>query len=275
MRIDSHQHFWRYNPARHSWINDDMQVLRKDYLPEDLEPLLRARDFDGCVAVQADMSEAETGFLLQCAANHSFIKGVVGWVNLLESGVRERLEYFSSNPLLKGFRHIVQDEADHNFMLRPDFQAGIGCLATYGLCYDILVYPKQLPAAIELARRFPEQRFVIDHLAKPSVSGDMDSGWKRDIRALGGLTNVFCKLSGMVTEAPGFQWQKEDFYPFMETAMQAFGPDRLMYGSDWPVCLLAADYIEVEDIVASYLRSFTAGERQGIMGLNAIRFYGL
>lgn len=275
MKIDSHQHFWRYHPQRHPWISEDMQVLRKDYLPEDLEPLLRARGFDGCVAVQAEMSEAETGFLLQCAATHPFIKGVVGWVNLTNAGVGERLHYFGSNPLLKGIRHIVQDEPDLDFMLRPDFQAGIGCLAAYGLCYDILVYPRQLPAAIALARRFPEQRFVIDHLAKPPVTGLIDPGWKRDIQALGSLPNVFCKLSGMVTETPKFQWHEGDFYPYMDVVMQAFGPDRLMFGSDWPVCLLAAGYNEVEDIVAGYLRSFAPAERQAVMGLNATRFYGL
>jgi L-fuconolactonase len=275
MIIDSHQHFWEYNPARHSWISDEMKILRRDYLPENLESCLQAGGIKGGVAVQAHMSESETDYLLQCAAGHSFIKGVVGWVDLCSAGVQERLEYFSKNPLLKGIRHIIQDEPDDFFMLRPDFQNGISLLSRYGLCYDILVYPRQLPAAIELVRRFPEQRFVLDHIAKPQISNGIDPQWEWHIRQLGSLPNVFCKLSGMVTETRRFRWIREEFYPFMDIVMQAFGPDRLMFGSDWPVCLLAATYEEVTDIVTAYLRAFTQKERQAVMGLNAVRCYGL
>jgi L-fuconolactonase len=275
MIIDSHHHFWKYDPARHSWISDEMKILRRDYLPAYLESSLQAGGIEGSVAVQAYMSESETNYLLECAAGHSFIKGVVGWVNLCGAGVQERLEYFSRNPLLKGIRHIVQDEPDDFFMLRPDFQNGISLLSRYGLCYDILVYPRQLPAAIELVRRFPEQQFVLDHIAKPQISNGIDPQWEWHIRQLGSFPNVFCKLSGMVTETRGFRWNREEFHPFMDIVMQAFGPDRLMFGSDWPVCLLAATYEEVKDIVTTYLRAFTQKERQAVMGLNAIRCYGL
>jgi L-fuconolactonase len=275
MIIDCHQHFWEYDPARHSWISDKMKILRRDYLPANLESSLKAGGIEGSVAVQAYMSESETDYLLQCAAGHSFIKGVVGWVNLCGAGVQERLEYFSKNPLLKGIRHIVQDEPDDFFMLRPDFQNGINLLSRYGLCYDILVYPRQLPAAIELVRRFPEQRFVLDHIAKPQISNSIDPQWEWHIRQLGGLPNVFCKLSGMVTETQGFRWNREEFYPFMDIVMQAFGPDRLMFGSDWPVCLLAATYEEVKGIVTTYLQAFTQKERQAVMGSNAVCCYGL
>jgi L-fuconolactonase len=275
MIIDCHQHFWEYDPARHSWISDKMKILRRDYLPANLESSLKAGGIEGSVAVQAYMSESETDYLLQCAAGHSFIKGVVGWVNLCGAGVQERLEYFSKNPLLKGIRHIVQDEPDDFFMLRPDFQNGINLLSRYGLCYDILVYPRQLPAAIELVRRFPEQRFVLDHIAKPQISNSIDPQWEWHIRQLGGLPNVFCKLSGMVTETRGFRWNREEFYPFMDIVMQAFGPDRLMFGSDWPVCLLAATYEEVKGIVTTYLQAFTQKERQAVMGSNAVCCYGL
>ncbi len=275
MTIDSHQHFWKYDPKRHSWITDTMAVLRRDYLPTHLEPLLQEQGVAGCVAVQADMSEAETEFLLQCAAEHPFIKGVVGWVDLLDQGVGERLEYFVGNPLLKGIRHIVQDEADDRFMLRPDFQAGIARLESLGLAYDILIYPKQLTAAVELVRRFPAQRFVIDHIAKPRISRGVDPWWKKQMQALAAFPNTACKLSGMVTETDGFRWEREDLYPFMDAVLEAFGADRLLFGSDWPVCLLAGSYESVKQVVDSYTGALTGTERQLIMGGNARRWYAL
>ena len=275
MVIDSHQHFWNYHPERHTWIDETMAVLRKDYLPADLEPLLIANNVDGCVAVQADMSEAETRFLLQLASDHQFIKGVVGWVDLLDKNADARLEHFSANPLLKGIRHIVQDEPDDNFMLNPQFQRGISKLATYSLTYDILVYPRQLPAAIALVRQFPGQHFVVDHLAKPRVSEGVDPKWKSNMESLAACPNVVCKISGMVTEAAGFSWNKETFYPFMDILLEAFGSRRLLFGSDWPVCLLAADYGRVKDIVSSFLDPFPALEKRDILGENAIKVYNL
>ena len=275
MTIDSHQHFWKYDPGRHSWISESMQILRRDYLPADLGPLLASNGVDGCVAVQADMSEGETEFLLQQAAENPFIKGVVGWVDLQDDAVDARLAHYAGNPLLKGIRHIVQDEPDDNFMRNPEFQRGIAFLAQHALIYDILVYPRQLPAAIALVRKFPDQPFVLDHLAKPAVSEGVDPLWKKHIQALAECPNVFCKLSGMVTEAREYRWKKENLFPFLEIVVDAFGTGRLLFGSDWPVCLLAAEYREVKDIVTSFLDPFTTAEKEDIFGNNAINVYNL
>lgn len=275
MIIDSHQHFWNYHPDRHTWINESMAVLRKNYLPSDLEPLLSANKVDGCVAVQAEMSEDETRFLLKLASEYPFIMGVVGWVDLMDECVDSRLEFFAANPKLKGIRHIVQDEPDDDFMLRPRFQNGIGKLGAHSLVYDILVYPRQLPAAIGLVRKFPGQQFVIDHLAKPAFSAGVDGEWKKNMQTLAGNPNVVCKISGMVTEAAGFSWNNELFYPFMDILLEAFGARRLLFGSDWPVCLLAADYGGVKDIVTSYLDRLSASEKRDILGENAIKVYNL
>lgn len=275
MIIDSHQHFWNYQPARHAWISEEMQPLRRNFLPQDLQPLLETNGVDGCVAVQAEMSETETEFLLASAAAHPFIRGVVGWVDLCADSADEQLAHYAANPLLKGIRHQVQDEVDDHFVLRPDFQRGIGMLSRYGLAYDILIYPRQLPASILLAKRFPEQRFVLDHLGKPAISGGVDPEWLTGIKALAAQPNVCCKLSGMVTETAGFQWKKEDFHPFMDAVLQAFGANRLLFGSDWPVCLLASDYSRVKEVVTSYLQTLSKNERAAVMGENAMKIYKL
>jgi L-fuconolactonase len=273
MRIDSHQHFWKYDQARYPWIDDD--VLRRNFLPQDLHPLLKSAGLDGSIAVQAEMSEAETGFLLRLAEENAFIKGIVGWVDLLDKKVDERLEVYNDSPLIKGFRHIVQDEPDDEFMLRPDFQRGIGCLEKYGFTYDILVYPRQLPAAIGLARQFPNQLFVLDHIAKPDISNGLHPLWIGQMQELASLPNVYCKLSGMVTETREFKWEPKDFTPFLDVAFNAFGPERLMFGSDWPVCLLAGSYTEVNGIVSSYLDTYPAIVKNKVMGTNAVKFYRL
>ncbi|WP_136468329.1 amidohydrolase family protein [Flagellimonas onchidii] len=275
MIIDSHQHFWKYDPVRDAWINESMSVIRRDFYPTDLEPILKANNIDGCVAVQADQSEDETRFLLDFANQYDFIKGVVGWVDLLDKGVEGRLEYFADDKLLKGIRHVVQAEPDPEFMLRKDFQEGIGRLAKFGLTYDILVYPHQLAAAIELTRKFPNQKFVLDHIAKPQVSKGMDSLWRRNIEALAKASNVYCKLSGMVTETKDFLWAENQFYPFMEVVLESFGTDRVLYGSDWPVCLVAGTYEDVLTIVSNFIQQLSPTEQKNIMGLNAVRFYEL
>lgn len=275
MVIDSHQHFWKYDPVTYSWIDDSMKVLQRDFLPSDLGPILQSNGVDGCVAVQADQSEAETDFLLELARENEFIKGVVGWVDLRSEDVNKRLAHFSQNKKLKGVRHIVQEEPDPEFMLRKDFQNGIKHLADFGLTYDILVYPNQLAAAVLLSRVFPEQKFVLDHIAKPRISEGLDQEWVNNIKELASNPNVSCKVSGMVTETTNFQWQQEDFYPFMDIVLNAFGWQRLMYGSDWPVCLLAGNYKEVITIVTDYISKLSKNERAGIMGLNAKEFYSL
>ncbi|MEM9648027.1 MAG: amidohydrolase family protein [Bacteroidota bacterium] len=275
MFIDSHQHFWKYNPSTHDWIDASMASLQRDFMPKDLKELLALNSFDGCVAVQADQSESETDFLLKCSEKNPYIKGVVGWLDLRANDIGEKLQAYSANTMLKGLRHIVQDEQDDYFMLRPDFQRGIDLLVKYGLCYDILVYQKQLPAALELVKNFPDQPFVLDHIAKPKIDGTVDLCWTHYIKELGKHTNIACKVSGLVTEAAWGKWKKQDFVPYLDVVFDAFGPERLMFGSDWPVCLLSATYNEVLEILEDYLNQFPEDVKAKVMGLNAISFYKL
>ncbi|WP_421810673.1 amidohydrolase family protein [Flagellimonas sp.] len=275
MKIDSHQHFWRYNPSSHAWIDSTMGVLKKDFLPEDLEPLLQNHELDGCVAVQADQSEAETDFLLKCAEEHPFIKGVVGWLDLCAEDIEEKLQEYSKNPLLKGLRHIVQDEPDEYFMLRPEFLRGISLLEKYGLTYDILIFPKHLSSALELVKLFPNQPFVVDHIAKPKINGKIEPCWEHYMNQLGQQDHVYCKASGMVTEAKWGKWSKSDFIPYLDVVFQSFGAERLMFGSDWPVCLLSAEYKQVNCILTQYLTKYPRESRKQVMGLTAEKFYKL
>jgi L-fuconolactonase len=274
MRIDSHQHFWRYSPAEYGWMQPDWPI-RRDYLPSDLEPELRACQLDGCVAVQARQSLEETRWLLELADRSPIIRGVVGWVDLCSPRVEEELARFASHPKLVGVRHVVQDEPDDRFMLRPDFRRGIAKLRAFDLTYDILVYPKQLPATIELVREFPEQTFVLDHLAKPFIKDGVVSPWREQLRELAACPNVMCKVSGLVTEARWHAWKPADFRPYLEIALEAFGPDRLMYGSDWPVALLASSYADVYALARDFVAQAIPSAEAQIFGLNATRFYGL
>ena len=273
-RIDSHQHFWKFDPVRDSWIDDSMLKIQRDFLPNDLLPLLNENKFQGCVAVQAHQSEEQTNFLVDLASKNDFIKGVVGWVDLLDKNIAERLHHFSAYKKLKGFRHVVQGEAD-DFMLRNDFRNGIAALKPFDYTYDILIFHRQLPAAIDLVNRFPNQTFVIDHIAKPDIkSGDIAS-WEKNIKEIAKAENVYCKISGMVTEADWKNWTREDFKPYLDIVTENFGVNRLMYGSDWPVCLVATSYEKMIGIVQDYYSSFTVSEQELIMGGNASRFYRL
>ena len=274
MRIDSHQHFWRYDPVRDSWITEEMSKLKRDFLPEDLAPLLDAQELSGTIAVQADQSEKETEFLLELAENHPFIVGVVGWVDLLAPTLVERLEHFSQFDRFCGVRHVAQAEAD-NFLARDDVARGIEMLREYNLTYDILVYPHQLPAALSLVEKLPDSSFVVDHLAKPRIREGKLEPWATLLRAMAQYPNVWCKLSGLVTEANWDRWSQEDIRPYLDVVFEAFGPDRIMFGSDWPVCLLAASYHEVQDLVEGYVTSLSVFERDKLFGGNAAAFYGL
>ncbi|MBM4021481.1 MAG: amidohydrolase [Planctomycetes bacterium] len=277
MRIDAHQHFWRYSAADYPWIGPGMERLAWDHLPADLAPLLAAAGCGGSVAVQARQSVTETRWLLDLADSHSLIKGVVGWVDLRSDDVGEQLAEFVGRPAFVGVRHVVQDEPDPRFLLGDAFIRGLGQLAPLGLAYDLLLYPSQLPAATELATRLPHQTFVLDHLAKPRVKEGPQSlePWRRDVVALARHGNVSCKLSGLVTEASWRDWSRGDFAPYLEIALDAFGPDRLMFGSDWPVCLLAADYTDVTGIVTDFVARLSATEQEAILGGTAARRYGL
>ncbi|WP_298734113.1 amidohydrolase family protein [uncultured Chitinophaga sp.] len=275
MIIDSHQHFWKYHPVKDAWITDDMKVIQSDFLPEDLHAILQANGVQGCVAVQADQSEEETQFLLDLASAHPFVKGVVGWTDLRADNLSERLDHFSHYRKLKGFRHIVQGEPDTAFLLREDFRRGVGTLLQYDFAYDILVYPIQLPAVEKFVRLFPEHRLVIDHMAKPYCKTGDIADWEKSMRAIAQSGNVYCKLSGLVTEADWQHWTAKDFQPYLDVVLEAFGPQRLMYGSDWPVCLVAASYAQVKGIVTDYISRLSAAEQAAIMGGNAAAFYKL
>jgi L-fuconolactonase len=282
MRIDAHQHFWHYQPARDTWIGDNMPVLKRDYLPEDLLPELRANGIDGTIAVQADQSEAETLFLLEQAERNPVVAGVVGWVDLCAPGARERLRYFSKFPKLRGVRHVAQSEPDDRFLVRDDFVRGVAMLGEFGWTYDILIYARQLPAAVELVEKLPDQAFVLDHIAKPNMAKPKPDGkspefdqWATGIRALARNPCVYCKLSGLITEADWRAWRADDFKPYLDIVFDAFGADRLMFGSDWPVCLLAGTYAQVKGLIKDYACGFAGNEREKIFGENAVRFYGL
>lgn len=273
-RIDSHQHFWKYDPVRDSWITDDMKVIQRDFFPGDLLPLLKENQIDGCVSVQADQSGGETQFLLEQAQQNSFIKGVVGWVDLKSEQINEQLSYYSQFSKLKGFRHIVQSEPA-GFLTQQKFLNGISALKTHNYTYDILVYSRQLEEVEQLIMKFPNQNFVIDHIAKPSIIAKEFQTWAKHMTTIGAMSNVSCKLSGMVTEADWENWKSEDFTPYLDYLMNVFGSKRLMYGSDWPVCLVAASYSQQMAIVEDYISQLSPSEKESIMGGNAIRFYNL
>jgi L-fucono-1,5-lactonase len=275
MKIDSHQHFWRYDAARDAWITDSMAILKRDFLPDDLAEEWKANGIDACIAVQADPSESDTTFLLELAEKHQRIAGVVGWVDLLSPCIAQRLEYFSHFTKLRGFRHIAQAEPDDRFLAREQFVKGVAQLQAFGFTYDILIYPRQLPAAIDLVKCLPEQRFVIDHMAKPEVKSAKTSPWAAQMKEIAQHKNVFCKISGLVTEADWKHWKADDFKPYLDVVFTAFGADRLMFGSDWPVCLLAATYAQVKQLIEDYVSVFPQSDQDKIFGGNAARFYGL
>jgi L-fuconolactonase len=275
MNIDSHQHFWIFNPVRDAWITEQMGVIRTDCMPEDLFRELLDNGMDGSVAVQADQSEEETSFLLDIAEKYDFVKGVVGWVDLKSRSLDNRLAFYHTNPWLKGFRHIVQGEPDDLFLLGDDFCRGISLLKDYSYTYDILVYPKQLPAVMRFVERFPEQKFVIDHLAKPAIKNHLLEPWASQMREIARHPNVYCKVSGMATEADWEYWKPEDMQPYLDVVFGAFGPARLMFGSDWPVCLVAGGYARVKHVVTDYLQQFSEAESRAVMGENAVSFYNL
>ncbi len=272
-RIDAHQHFWKFDPVRDSWITEEMAVIRRDFGPEDLGPLLRNVGIDGTIVVQADQSYEENDFHLAHADKYDFIKGIVGWADLQSDSVVEKLEYYSGFRKMKGFRHVLQGEKDRALMLKPAFKKGIGCLQRFNFTYDILIYTDQLKYSKELVAAFPEQLFVIDHLAKPQIKDRNIDLWKKDMEAIAEHDNVYCKISGMVTEADWKNWKKEDFHPYLDVVVNAFGTKRILFGSDWPVCLVAASYAAMLDIVKDYFSSFTQHEQDLFFGGNASVFY--
>jgi L-fuconolactonase len=273
MRIDAHQHFWQFNASEYPWIQRNWPI-RKDFLPADLEPLLRQAKLGATIAVQARQHLQETDWLLSLADQHPFIAGVVGWVDLRSPRVADQLAHRRHRKLL-GVRHVVQDEPDDRFLLDPAFVRGVNELRHFNLAYDLLVYPRQLPAAIELVDKLPEQRFVLDHIAKPPIRDRRLDPWREHIRILAQSPNVFCKVSGMVTEADWTGWKPGDFRPYLDVVFEAFGTERVMFGSDWPVCLLAADYPGVLGIATDYVNRLPIADQDKFYGDTAARCYGL
>jgi L-fuconolactonase len=274
MHIDAHQHFWKYDPLNHAWINNEMSAIQKDFFPEDLAPLLRQHDIEGCVTVQVEQTEEENHFLLSLASQNAFIKGVVGWIDLKAPNLEERLQYFKQFPKLKGFRHIVQGEPK-GFLTNRKFIEGVKKLAHYDFTYDLLVYHYQLGEAIEFAEQLPDVKIVVDHIAKPPIKSGESAVWGSDIMELAAFENIVCKISGMVTEAAWKTWRHEDFNPYLDKVFENFGAERIMYGSDWPVCLVAATYQQQFTIVQQYISRLSFSEKQMVMGENAETFYNL
>jgi L-fuconolactonase len=275
MVIDSHQHFWKYEPVKHSWIDDDMSVIRRNFSPSDLAKVYQENGIDGCVAVQADQTLEETDFLIDLASINNFIKGIVGWVDLRAENIENVLEKYSTDKIVKGFRHVVQGEVDHNFLLRPNFSRGISLLEKHNFTYDILVFPHQLGSVLEFVKKFPHQKFVIDHIAKPYIKDGYFEGWATMMTAIGKHENVSCKMSGMVTEADFNIWTPEQIHPYMDTVLEAFGSKRILFGSDWPVCLVAGNYSKIKKLTTDFISQLSKIEQNSIMGNNAIEFYNL
>jgi L-fuconolactonase len=275
MRIDAHQHFWRYQAEEYAWIGEDKQGLQRDFGPVDLRPLLDQTGFDACVAVQARQSIDETRALIAHADAHPFIVGVVGWVDLASDAAHAQLAEWAPHPKLVGVRHIVQDEPDDRFLLGAAFGRGVALLEAFDLAYDILIYPKHLPVATEFVSRFPRQRFVLDHLAKPDIRHGRIRDWARDLGRLAAQPNVCAKISGLVTEADWKAWRADDLRRYIEVAWQCFGPDRLMVGSDWPVCTLAGDYARTMRVVRDFLETKPPAEQAMVLGGTAERFWKL
>jgi L-fuconolactonase len=274
MRLDAHQHFWCYTPREYGWLEEPLAALRRDFLPADLAPLLQASGIDGTVAVQARQSLEETHWLLELARANSFIRGVVGWVPLGEQQIGRVLDGLATEPLLKGVRHVVQGQPA-GFLDAPPFNAGIRELTVRGLTYDLLVFADQLEETIRFVDRHPEQAFVLDHIAKPRVAGAPPAEWRLQLHKLARREHVCCKFSGVVTEVPGLQWTDSLLWPYWDEALAAFGPHRLMFGSDWPVCLAASDYVRWHSFVTGCTAPLSPPEQASVLGGTAARFYQL
>ena len=275
MIIDAHHHFWEYDPVEYDWIDDEMSAIRRDFLPVNLQETILETPVEGVVSVQARQSIEETDWLLKLASENEFIKGIVGWLPLRQKNIKDLLEKYSGFSALKGVRHVVQGEPDPEFLMGREFNRGIALLKDYGLTYDVLIFAHQLPAAIRFVKQHPEQLFVLDHIAKPEIRQDKIVAWRKDLKELAQCENVFCKVSGMVTEADYRTWTEEQLQPYLETVLDAFGPGRLLFGSDWPVCLVATEYSKWFDLVSRFFSTLSHDEQELIFGGNAQYVYHL
>jgi len=272
--IDTHIHFWNYNKIKDAWITDEMKVLQRDFLPEHLENELSKNNVEGIVAVQADQSENETQFLSDLADKNSIIKGIVGWVDLQSANIERKLLYYLNNSKIKGFRHIVQSE-NEGFLANKKFLNGISFLKKAGFTYDILIYENQLKEAIKFVNKFPDQKFIIDHCAKPGIKNKSISEWKTLMKEIARNENVCCKISGLITEAKWNEWNEKDLYPYLDAVFESFGTERLLFGSDWPVMLLSGNYTLWKNLLEKYMSQFPSEQKQKVFRENAIYFYNL
>jgi L-fuconolactonase len=275
MIVDAHQHFWKFDALRHQWITDEMSVLRRNFLPKDLLPIYNKLNIGGCIAVQADESDTETAFLLTLATENDFIEGVVGWIDSKDNLLEEKLNQYSKQTLLKGFRHIIQGRPDDFYFTNPEFHQFLKKLKFYNFTYDILVYEDQLRATIKCTEKFPDQKFILDHCGKPNIKAKNYKDWASQIKILASNPNMYCKLSGLVTEANLNSWTYDDLMPYMEIAAEHFGSERLCFGSDWPVCLLASDYERLYEVTNKFINQLPSKEQENILGINVCRFYGI
>lgn len=275
MRIDAHQHFWLYDEVKDAWMTDEMQVIKRNFLPNDISQILKDNSFDGIVAVQADQSHRETEFLVELSQVYKVIKGIVGWVDLRSEHIEDYLVHFLKFPVIKGFRHIVEAEVEGNFLIRDDFQRGLSALTKYNYTYDLLIRPRHYASALICVQNNPQQKFMLDHIAKPPIKSKEFEDWAMFIEQLAKYPNVFCKISGLATEADWADWKLDHFEQYIDHVISCFGKDRVCFGSDWPVCLLAASYEESVEIVNHKLSDFSEKEKQGFWGDVAASFYNL
>ncbi|MFT5885229.1 MAG: L-fuconolactonase [Arcticibacterium sp.] len=273
MKIDAHQHFWNYDPINFSWINDEMAAIRKNFLPEDLKPILEKNGFGGSILIQVNQDETENDIFLRFAEENEFIKGVVGWIDLKASNLEDKLTHYAQYPKMKGFRHIAQSEPD-DFLMDQSFIDAVAKFPNYNFTYDILVFERQLKSVLHFVRQLPNNKLIIEHIAKPNIKEKSVTRWSNYMQAISKHENVYVKVSGMVTEADIKNWKKEDFAIYLDHILDFFGPERIVYGSDWPVCLVAGTYEDQLGIVQEYFSRFTKTEQAQIFGLNAAKFYG-
>lgn len=271
LKLDSHQHFWKYSDAEYGWIDDN--ALRRDFLPEDLHKELKVAGIDGSISVQARQTTGETEWLLSLAEQNSFLKGVVGWVPLTSPSVEGDIEKYASHKKLKAVRHVVQDEKDDRYILRPDFNSGVALLDKHGLAYDILIFEKHLPAAIQFVDRHPKQRFILDHIAKPRIREGVVAPWRDNLREMAKRPNVWCKVSGVVTEADHQKWTEAQVRLYIDAAIDAFTPKRIMFGTDWPVCTTATTYKNWTELMRRATKNLSPSERDSIFGGAAAAAY--
>lgn len=275
MRIDAHQHLWLYSPETHGWINDEMEIIRRNFLPNDISYTLKKNRIDGVVAVQASESLDENKFLMEMAGAYAMIKGIVGWVDFADPEIEARLQEYAQTPIMKGFRHIIEADKDPDYLIRDDFLKGIELLGKYGFTYDLLIKPIHFKGTRECVQQYPDQKFVLDHIAKPNVKNKEFGEWAQFIENLSGYQNVYCKISGLVTEAEWNTWETSDFEQYIAHAVASFGMKRLMFGSDWPVSLLSTSYEDWLNVCESFFKNFSEEDKAMFWGGNAVKFYGL